>query len=639
MKIREKRLLSYIVENQNVQLHKLLEIFQISRRTLYYDIENINFKIQTNGKIKSLDSKFFYVGNYEVVSNLLKENEFAFSTYEKRKMYIVEKIFEGQSFTLDYLAQTMDLAKNTVKQTIDQLRQELKRDGIELLSKPKYHFVGNEKAIRDYFIIVIQEHDLSIHEIQDDVSQFNQGYGLNLTDDSLVLLSKLIAFIKARINVHAYVEWSADEVKKFDFYNGVKTLLACDNESECLYLASYIASLSTLGYQSDMDEQMQEYVQCLIREFERHCAIELDDQASLMKHMTRHIASSYYRIKYRFPIYNPLLHEMIQNHPFLFQLVKRILQDQDYFREFKGIRDEEIGFIATYFGSYLKRSEDRANKNRVVIVCPSGLMISKSLEMQLYRYIPGINIVGVIPVRELESFHETFDAIVSTIPIVGYDNVIVVNPILTKVDKQRLVEQLLDIQSDFRLYQVDEILSEVRQYATIHDENKLRRSLEKIIYQEIEKERNQPMLKEILTKDRIQVVDNVDDWEDAIRLAASPLVSEQVIELSYVERMIASVHEHGPYIVLADGFALPHASPGADVHAVSMALLIVKQPVDLEGKPVQVFNVLATVDQQAHLKALSALSELLMEEANLEVFRQGDKDEIVSLIQKEEERR
>lgn len=140
------------------------------------------------------------------------------------------------------------------------------------------------------------------------------------------------------------------------------------------------------------------------------------------------------------------------------------------------------------------------------------------------------------------------------------------------------------------------------------------------------------MLKELLPKSHMQHKSEVDNWQDAITIASQPLLTEGVIEEKYIQNMIDSVNENGPYIVLADYFALPHAKAGEGVNEVGMSLLTLDSPVDLKGNSVKVFLVLAAVDSTAHLQALSEVSELLMEEKNYEVFIQGDLDKIYELI-------
>lgn len=125
----------------------------------------------------------------------------------------------------------------------------------------------------------------------------------------------------------------------------------------------------------------------------------------------------------------------------------------------------------------------------------------------------------------------------------------------------------------------------------------------------------------------------VQNWQEAIAVASQPLLTEGVIEEKYVENMIKSVNENGPYIVLTDYFAMPHAKAGEGVNEVGMSLLKLDNPIDMKGKPVKMFLVLAAVDSTAHLEAMSEISELLMNDDAFDVFMNGDLEQIYHQIE------
>ena len=142
------------------------------------------------------------------------------------------------------------------------------------------------------------------------------------------------------------------------------------------------------------------------------------------------------------------------------------------------------------------------------------------------------------------------------------------------------------------------------------------------------------MITTYLSEKTMQHAERVNDWKEGIALAAQPLLDSGVIERSYIDSMIQSVEDNGPYIVLKDYFALPHAKAGKGVNEVGMSLLTLDEAVDLKGNPVKVFLVLAAVDSTAHLEALSELSELLMDDEVYDVFLSGDNDAIYKEINK-----
>lgn len=107
------------------------------------------------------------------------------------------------------------------------------------------------------------------------------------------------------------------------------------------------------------------------------------------------------------------------------------------------------------------------------------------------------------------------------------------------------------------------------------------------------------------------------DWEDAIRVAASPLVEYGSIEPSYVDRMIASVHEMGPYIVIMPGFALAHAAPGEDVHVSDLSVATFAEPVSFhcDNDPVRIVMCLACTDREAHIARLQRIAEKMLDDS------------------------
>ena len=124
-------------------------------------------------------------------------------------------------------------------------------------------------------------------------------------------------------------------------------------------------------------------------------------------------------------------------------------------------------------------------------------------------------------------------------------------------------------------------------------------------------------------------------WQDAIRLAAAPLVERGSIEGSYVERMIESVNELGPYIVLMPGFALAHAAPGEDVHVSDLSVALLDEGVSFgsDNDPVRVVMCLACVDRESHIARLQAVAEKLLDDTFVErMVACGSDQELYELV-------
>lgn len=145
------------------------------------------------------------------------------------------------------------------------------------------------------------------------------------------------------------------------------------------------------------------------------------------------------------------------------------------------------------------------------------------------------------------------------------------------------------------------------------------------------------MLKKVLDS-KVNIVDNVKDWEDAIRTAAQPLIADMSITNNYIEAMINKVKKFGTYIVVAPKVAMPHSRPEDGVNKNCLALLKINEGVffgdetDEEEKVYFIF-VLGAVDNESHIETLTQLMDVIDDEDKIEAMVKAESvDEIMELI-------
>ncbi|HEX7350483.1 PTS sugar transporter subunit IIA [Brachybacterium sp.] len=104
------------------------------------------------------------------------------------------------------------------------------------------------------------------------------------------------------------------------------------------------------------------------------------------------------------------------------------------------------------------------------------------------------------------------------------------------------------------------------------------------------------------------------EWRSAIRQAGDLLVSVGATTDAYTEAMIRTVEEHGPYIVIAPGFALAHSRPDDSVLRTALSFVRLAEPVpfgNAANDPVTLVMALAAADSSAHQAALASLAGVL----------------------------
>ena len=147
-------------------------------------------------------------------------------------------------------------------------------------------------------------------------------------------------------------------------------------------------------------------------------------------------------------------------------------------------------------------------------------------------------------------------------------------------------------------------------------------------------------MEELVKKDNIRVGLDASDWKEAIRLAGEPLIKSGYIERQYIEDMIRSVEELGPYIVLTKGFALAHSAPCPAVLRSGISLITLQEPVCFGSgnDPVNVVMCLACTDKVSHIETLQKIARILMREGSIERLAEAKTvEELYSRINDAEE--
>lgn len=146
------------------------------------------------------------------------------------------------------------------------------------------------------------------------------------------------------------------------------------------------------------------------------------------------------------------------------------------------------------------------------------------------------------------------------------------------------------------------------------------------------------MLAKWLTQERINIVERVEGWRDAVSISAAPLLQAGAITPDYVEAIFSSHEKLGPYYVIAPGLAMPHARPEEGVVTPGLSLLYVKEGVHFESEendPVYVIVMLCAINGDEHLEMISHLAELFSDEDDFQALIKADTySALNALIQK-----
>ncbi|MGE7715201.1 Transcriptional antiterminator [Priestia megaterium] len=649
-----------------ISVQELMKQFQVSRRTIYYDIEKINDWLcqQELEFVQYTYGKGFFLNDQakdQVAKQISHVMPSAYLSVEDRQIYVALMcILRGGKIGTQQLMDETEVSRNTVLQDIKDLKNKWVKKGISLTYSYKdgYEVKGSESDIRNLLYIHITEL-LSQHqeELLKRVMKADYEYsmiyhwlvecedklGMAFTDKMLTQLAYMLTCCIQRIGGKRYVDaliTRKDELEKTRQYKAlqeIESVLGFDfPPHEKHYLATVLLSAKVnVVNQADSDDWMRNIVKEMVSRFQAYACVVFEDRNRLEQNLYIHLKTAYYRLLYNIHLPNPMLSAIQTKYQDIVELTKKALLPLENSLQTR-INEDEISYFALHFGGWMKKQEGRQKQKRIVIVCANGIGTSRMLQYQLEQLLTDAELIGPMTVRDYEQFKETYDLVITTTPLKKRMNVMLVNPILTDDEKQRLIDLVEPASSQLT---TQAIMGIIKQHANIQDEPALLANLKLVIQQskKMVREDKKPMLHEVLQEPFLQLTDSADDWKSAVRLAAKPLLNYEYIEPSYVEAMIKSVEQLGPYIVIAPKVALPHARPEQGVNRVGMSMLRLKEPVYFSTEKqhgAQLIIVLAATDNETHLKALSQLSMMLSENDNIDkLIAMNTKQEMLALIE------
>lgn len=139
----------------------------------------------------------------------------------------------------------------------------------------------------------------------------------------------------------------------------------------------------------------------------------------------------------------------------------------------------------------------------------------------------------------------------------------------------------------------------------------------------------------MLKKQFIQLIDNCNDWKEAIKIAARPLLENDYITNNYVTKMISNIESLGPYIIVLPKLAIPHARPEDGAKKSAISVLKVKTSVyfsENSENEVSILIVLSSVDSNKHLSTLREVLNVLSDEAHYKALLKAQSIEDIYYI-------
>ena len=643
------KILDFLLHSTDyVSMRELAEKTNVSRRSVYYDICNINDWLDSNNlpPLKILRGKGIFISPDEKISiNALADkkddrNEYIFSPGERAKIIACYIIRSKSPVYVEQLMEACLVSRNTIFSGIQILIRQLHEYNAKLSYAPKtgYKITGEVIHVRAlYFLffdslrILLENGQLSFFNREEINFYFQRlcevkaELKVDYVEGNLYGLAALLPIMKDSTAELKFVGLKREKIFASREFQLIQKFFPELREDEQIYLSLHLLgsrlSVSTDKiFEDKSDQSIYGIVKTLVSEFEKIACVYFSERDELERALFIHIRSSLYRFRYGIQLGNPMREDIVREYPNLFNITKSVTK---YLEHMLGlpVTDSEVAYLTLHFGAFLKIAEKKNPQLRILIVCVNGVSTGNMLRHEIEKLLPEARIVGLV--AAVDAFHaqETCDLIISTAPIKSIVPAIVVHPILTDDDRKYILNHRL-VRHFWRGGLADMLFESLRKYVDKKNYDAVRREIQHCLQganDSISLETEfQPGILDLLTAEKIFITDEPMRWTDAIYFAGEPLIRSGSIVEKYLDSIISQTMYYGTYMFINSDVMLAHAKPQDGVNHLDLSLTIFKTPITFnENRAAKMIFMLCAEDNERHLKIMNELLTLAEADENL----------------------
>ncbi|HEY0222363.1 MAG TPA: PTS sugar transporter subunit IIA [Lactovum miscens] len=602
---------------------------------------NQQFLLQNSTQIESNGRVYAFPENIskleEARFGILQPNQVSIDKNERQSLLYLFIFLEIGNLSITTFKDHLNTSKNTILSDLKQLRKKIIVEDIEIQYNQSqgFYLVGKEWKIRRFAYQEIQnlKDEFSFYSLSQVLNSQNQLFiaqtnrelkalinlnHLNIVYSRYRPLLFFTSMIFERQKHHIIEKIFPTLVNHFKF-----GLFELQNEQEQNDLIALLIGASDGAFEDKKLDFLYRTCFEVMENVMKLTAMEFDDFSKTFDALLAHLIPAYFRLIYHLEISNHLLARIKQEYSDLFHLIERALSPLTELTN--GITEEELGYFVILFGGEIYKKKHHSSMQAIVL-CANGISSSLIMKKRLSDLFPNMEFVIATSIAQLDEIPvHSYDIIFSTLKVESSKKVYLFSPFPKDEEIRKLYNQIV---YDFELPSLpllseDQLLNSLKPYLK---ENVILDDVKKILHKKIglntrEEEKESLMLQDLIKGKNIQFTNQDLNWEEAIALAAQPLLDSDSIEPSYITAITNRIKEFGPFVDLGMGIALPHARPEDGVNKVGMSFLRCEKPVNLLDDPkheIKIFIVLSAIDNEAHLRALSSLTQILSNREELQ---------------------
>ena len=610
---REVKILEMLLKGEDLTIDEVSEHFSVSKRSIQYDVNKINYYLlkNQNPKILIKDSRFMF--DVDAITNILKDNDKSNDLIKDDRIDLIylNSIFSLTGLNISSLSKIIGVSRNTIKSDMETMNEKFEYDN----SKGYYIKKNNIKKIEileriyrngriNKYIDEVLDKDL-ISNIKEFIKETSNNIKLNISED---------VYLKLLISIYCHYVFYEKNTVNSNLIAGNDYFIIenifnkyFSNKRSFNTIADILIGLSiNSNLESWLDESF--LIKKLIKYVSDNLNIDLTEDTILYDFLLSHLKVSIYRLKKNIKLSNTFYEKLDWDDENLIKILKKGLVEIESTFEIK-FTDIELSLIMYHFKASIDRTEIN-NRKKVILVCGLGYGTSRVLEYYLKDHFD-IDIIDVLPAYMINrdiSKNMNIDYILTTVDL-DFE-AIKINPVLQIEDYKKL--ESLGIKRKKDKIVIDNFIKDLQEIGKFDEKtlkNLLNQKYSNIFVDKLKMKNN---LSGILSENKVLFKNDVKDWKEAINILGNILQKNGSINNKYTQSMIDNIENLGPYIIIDDNIALPHSQSLGNVYKTDISLLILKEAVDIKGRMAKIFFCFSTSDEKNHLEILNDIYKLIL---------------------------
>lgn len=643
---RRRKIVDHLINSETLlSVTELSALYGVSNRTIYYDLEEINYYLERRGvdPIEITHGKGIGLSNKQKEKLALKsesQGEHIFTPDERIRIILCVILARDHLVLIEDFIALCKVSRNTILSDLKAARELLENYDFKLeYSKERgYVIKGNVIKKRALFFMYFKElsescqwgyFEIGHQELMEKnlarLRKIEEELGYKFIKGIAESLAFFFSTIKYRKDIILLEEEEVVEISKTQEFQLVKKYFEELSSFEQIYMSLHLlgSRLQKVSFQlkNEYDQEPYDLACGLISEFERWSAVDFHQDENLREALFLHLKTSLYRYRYGIQMGNPLLNDIRREYRDLFNLCKKSVEYLEKKISFP-ISDSEVAYLTLHFGSALNKYNQTVRK--VLVICPDGLSPLTMLKTEIQGILGDqCEVDGSSTETDREFDYDLIISTIKTKTIKNKSKLVRVHPILTSVDRISIMKKSLVKGGNF--INTEGIFNLIAPYIKEESSGKVKRILESYLDRGVELEKaDDESVERFLGNPKfchISLEENV-KWKKSILETGKLLEDAGYAHHQYCPNIIKRLEEYGPYMFITEGVFLAHAkvTDGSLQKGMSFGFYP-KGILFAEDKIAYLIIVLSCENQNSHMKMLTEVISFFGDKEYLKKLR------------------